>query len=155
MIHRIFYGIAAVAFGALIIQSAQSVELPVQMGTKLVEPINSRRETLAKYKVVISNYEYVLDEEGNDTWDLYDGTKTFKGDCEDFAFTLQAVVGAGSVHWVMTHADVNSNYVPNHVVFIYAGRVWELNGEVYDIANYQAKVGQILWDLGDISPEWK
>jgi len=150
--NRVFLMIVALAVGTLIASSVQSAE---QMGTKLPEPDNARMETWVKYRLVLSNYEYVLDKKGADTWDLYDGSKTFKGDCEDFAFAMQHIVRAGSVFPAMSHDGANSKYVPDHAVFVYAGMVWELNGDVLNIGLYQARYAQIMWHLGDMTPDFK
>jgi len=155
--NRVFLMFVALAVGTLITSSAlaEPVQEEKQMGTKIAKPRDARIETWIKYQTVLSNYKYVLDEEGMDTWSLYDGTKTFRGDCEDFAFAMQALVGAGSVFPAMTHTGANGNYIPDHVVFVYAGMVWELNGEVMNIAKYQAKYAQILWYMGDVTPDMK
>jgi hypothetical protein len=160
MINKIFIGIIAVAFTSLLAVSLAKAEeaveeVPVQMGTKLVELENSRMDTYVKYQQVLSNYEYVLDAVDTDTWDVYDGSKLFKGDCEDFAFTMQAMVGAGSVFPAMSHQGANSSYIPDHAVFVYAGMVWELDGRVLNIARYQATIAQILWNMGDITPDYR
>jgi hypothetical protein len=150
--NRFIILMAAFAFAMLMTASVMSEEVQLkQTGTLLTEPINARLETWHKYQLVMSNYEYVLDE--TDDWRLIDGSKPFSGDCEDFAFAMQAIVGAGSVYPAMSHAGANPSYLPDHAVFVYAGMVWELNGTVLDIARYQAQYAQILWEMGDITPE--
>ncbi len=59
---------------------------------------NYKLDVMEKYILAVDNYTYVLDEEGTDVWTVYDGRVKFTGDCEDFAFTMQRMVGAGSVY---------------------------------------------------------
>jgi len=154
MINKIFIGLAVVALSALLMRTASAEE--VQGGVKLPEPINARMETWRTHRAVYDNYTYVLDEEGKDTWDVYDGTKEFKGDCEDFAFTMQAIVGKGSVYkaYLPQGDEVEGQMVfPNHAVFIYAGIVYELNGSSFNIRRYEQDGVHIFFRLGDITPE--
>jgi hypothetical protein len=152
MMNRVFLMIVAVAVGTLI--SASVLAKDKQMGTLIPEKASYRMDTYQKYQIVLSNFEYVLDE-GVDNWRLLDGTKPFKGDCEDFAFAMQHLVAAGSVFAAMTHGGVNPGFVPDHAVFIYAGVVWDLNGDALGIAEYQAKYAQIMWRFGDMTPDLK
>jgi hypothetical protein len=148
---RVFLMIVALAVGVLLASSVLAESR--QMGTIVPEKANYRMDAYAKYQIVLSNYEYVEDE--SDDWRILDGTKPFKGDCEDFAFTMQHLVGAGSVFAAMTHDGANSYFTPDHAVFIYAGLVWDLHGDVLSIAQYQAKYAQIMWRYGDMTPELK
>ena len=148
---RIFLMMVALAVGVLISFSVLASE---QMGTPIPEKESYRIDTYKKYQIVLSNYEYVLDE-GTDNWRLLDGTKPFKGDCEDFAFAMQHLVGAGSVFPALTHTAARTQYDPDHAVFIYAGMVWDLHGDVLGLAAYQAKYARIIWRYGDMTPELK
>jgi hypothetical protein len=118
-------------------------------GVLLPEPSNARQETFIKYVSLIKNYTYVSDPEGTDTWSLYDGTKPFKGDCEDFAFTMQYQVGAGSVYGVYRYGTG----LVDHAVFVYAGMVWELDGLAYTLNAYHRDVGVVMYAVGDYTPE--
>lgn len=151
---KIFLMMVALAVGALLSASVYSAE---QGGTLLEEPQNALRETQVKHMTAFLNFTYILDGDNpsGDTWNVYDGYKKFAGDCEDFAFTLQRMVGAGNVHYVMTYDSANIGLIPDHAVFIHSGVVWELNGQAYLLVDYQAQVGRILWHYGDITPELK
>jgi hypothetical protein len=126
-----------------------------QGGVRLQKSENTRMDVWKIYNEVVEHYEYVYDDPKNDTWDLYDARYSFKGDCEDFAFSLQRLIGAGVVMSAMSHESANPSFTPDHAVFVYAGMVWELNGHAVNIARYQAKYAQILWHRGDLTPEMK
>jgi hypothetical protein len=120
-----------------------------QTGVLLPEPVNVRTETFEKFQTVIDNFTYVDDEVGNDTWRLIDGTQPFKGDCEDFAFALQHMVGAGSVYSVYRY-DTSE---VDHAVFVHGGMVWDLDGIGMPLAAFEVQRGQVMFRLGDFSPE--
>ncbi len=155
MINKVFLVIAAMAFGSLVGHSVHSAE---QGGVKLPEPVNARMETWAIHRAVYKNFTYKLDKEGEDTWDVYDGNFKFVGDCEDFAFTMQRIVGAGSVFpaYLSSEDDVEgTRIVSNHAIFIYAGMVWDMDGKSYNIPRYEQNGRQILFRWGDKTPELK
>ena len=146
-------------FTGITIALLLAVTLPAdakQGGVVLSEPINARMETWRTHREVYDNFTYELDAEGTDTWAVYDGNFPFVGDCEDFAFTMQRIVGAGSVYPVHLAAPdfkEGDRVVSNHAVFVYAGMVWELNGSSLNIARYEETFGTILFRWGDKTPE--
>lgn len=141
--------IAAVAFVMLLIFTAPADAK--QGGFLLEEPKNARMETYLTYREVFKNYTYELDAKGTDTWAVYDGTKKFVGDCEDFAFTVQNIIGRGSVY--KAYLNVGEEVMVNHAVFVYAGMVWELDGIPKNIQRYEAAGNIIFFRMGDITPE--
>ena len=148
MMNRFFIVITVLAGLSLIFASATS-RADEQGGVLIEERTSYREYALERYVEVYHNYTYELDEEGTDTWSLYDGTKPFKGDCEDFAFTLQHQVGAGSVYSVFRYSTGEID----HAVFVHLGLVWDLDGVVFELGAYADKRGRIQYELGSFSPE--
>ena len=64
----------------------------------------------------MSNFTYVADV--GDSWDRYDPSKPFSGDCEDFAFSLQTVID-GDVY------RVKLNTGTYHAVILKDGIVYD------------------------------
>lgn len=158
LIIRTFF--ATLAIAALLIVAAPYVHAK-QGGVKLAKTENSRMDTWVIHQDVMTRYTYELDHPTDpniDTWDVYDGNFPFAGDCEDFAFTMQAMIGAGSVYAAYLPDE---NYVegelmtPNHQVFVYAGMVWELNGMALNIQRYEQDGRMIYFRFGDLTPELK
>jgi hypothetical protein len=118
-----------------------------QTGVLMEEPVNVREETFLKYQEAFGNFTYV--EDVGDTWRLLDGTQPFAGDCEDFAFALQAMVGAGSVYSVYRY----KTSAVDHAVFVHAGVVWDNGGVGVVLRKYEALYGHVMFRLGDYSPE--
>lgn len=114
----------------------------------------TRVTTLALYKIALRNFTYESEPEGEDTWITYDGNFPFVGDCEDFAFSLQRMVGAGSVF--IAYLDVkgvpyNGSQKGNHAIFSYNGWYWDLSGKIYDLEHFLKKGNHIFFDIGDIN----
>jgi hypothetical protein len=118
-----------------------------QTGVLLPEPVNVRTETFGIFQDVFSNYTHVDDV--GDTWRLIDGSQPFKGDCEDFAFAVQYMVGAGSVYSVYRY----STGQVDHAVFVHGGMVWDNDGIGMPVDSYEVQRGQVMFRLGDFSPE--
>lgn len=155
IIKRMLLAIAVIS--AILIMSGGYAEAK-QGGLLIVEPINARMETYIVHRKVFKNYTYELDAEGTDTWQVYDGSRPFVGDCEDFAFTMQYIIGKGSVYpaYLPTGEEVEGETVyPNHAVFVYAGMVWELDGSTLNIQRYEQNDRHIFFRMGDITPELK
>jgi hypothetical protein len=128
---------------------AQVARADEQTGVLLPEPVDVRVDTLEKFSIVVNNYTYVADAVGTDTWRLIDGTQPFKGDCEDFAFAMQHLVGAGSVYSVYRYSTGDVD----HAVFVHGGSVWDLDGIAMPVASYELQRGHVMFRLGDFSPE--
>lgn len=71
------------------------------------------------FYTALENFTYIREPKGVDLHYRYTSHETkFAGDCEDFAFTLQGVIG-GEV-WVVKH-----NGVTNHAVLLVDGAVYD------------------------------
>ncbi len=68
------------------------------------------------FQVALNNFTYKADIE--DEWNAYDIYKPFSGDCEDFAFSLQLVIG-GDVTYVF------DKYDRPHAVLIKSGWIYD------------------------------
>ena len=113
-------------------------------------------DTYFVHLLVLGNFTYEMDAEGTDTWKVYNGRLPFTGDCEDFAFTMQRVVGAGSVYkaYLSDAEDAEGTQpTPNHAVYVYGGLVWELEGTILSIADYEKLGHHIFFRTGDITPD--
>ena len=154
---RIFFGSIAIALLLIFTDPAEAK----QGGVLLPEPVNARMETWRTHREVYKKFTYELDHPTDlrvDTWNVYDGNFPFVGDCEDFAFTMQRMIGAGSVYfaYLPDGTEVEGQKIlPNHAVFIYAGMVWELNGMAINIQRYESQGLYIFFRYGDITPELK
>jgi hypothetical protein len=147
--NRVFFIISAFALGCLISVSVMAEDK--QTGVLLEEPVNARVETFGIFSAVFNNYKYVLDADGGDDWRLVDGSQPFSGDCEDFAFAMQHMVGAGSVYGVLRHNTMDLD----HAVYVYAGIVWDLDGTALTLKQYEKERGLIMYRLGDFTPDLK
>ena len=146
-------------FAAIAIALLLNVTAPAnakQGGVLLGEVENTRMDVWKVHNAVTKNFTYELDEDGKDTWQVYDGAFKFVGDCEDFAFTMQRIVGAGSVFMAVLptgNVEEDAEGRPNHAVFVYAGIVWELDGSSLRIERYEQGGRKIFFRAGDITPE--
>lgn len=165
--NKTVFSILLIAFGALLLFSLSgckitpdTTELILIENVKFQKIESTRMDVHWAHKRMMKNYTHKLDPEGEDVWDLFDGNYPFQGDCEDFAFAMQKLVGAGSVYLVANYSDpkvieaLKSREITiNHAVFIYAGIAWELDGTQYSIEMYEKYVGKIWFRLGDVTPE--
>lgn len=127
-----------------------------QQGGRIVLINGSIKSTTAYlYKKVLSNFTYIKDTEGEDNWNVYDGNFPFAGDCEDFAFTLQYMVKAGSVFLAYLNFDHDTPYdgsqEANHAIFAYDGWYWDLSGKVYDLEYFEKAGHKIFLRFGDVT----
>lgn len=158
---RIIMIIAVMAFLTAIMTACQMTvyqQKPAVENVVIPKSESTVKDVFEIHDAVFANYTYKLDPEGSDVWTIFDTTKPFEGDCEDFAFSLQRAVGAGSVYVVYLYQDDEVDYTvekPNHAVFIYMGIVWELDGTTHKASDYEIKYGKIFYSFGDIAPDWK
>ncbi len=120
---------------------------------KLPEVKLPRIRALRMHLEAIRNFTYKEDAPGGDVWDVFDISKPFVGDCEDFAFSMQRAVGAGSVYLVLTK-DADPDVLADHAVFVFGGVVWDMEDN-YTIRGYEALGHRILFRVGDATPEIK
>lgn len=119
----------------------------------IAEKENYRLTAYYIHTEAFKNFTYVTDGEKleNDKWYIFDVNNLFEGDCEDFAFSMQYAVKAGSV-WLVKTKDAGEAMF-DHAVFTYGGIVFELNGEIYTLKEYKDLGNSILYHLGSITPE--
>ena len=103
-----------------------------------------RYSVLEVYKTLRSNFTYQHEEV--DSWDVYPVDTPFRGDCEDFAFSLQEAVGVGKVYLV------ERNGVVDHAVYVYDKLIWDNGGVVYFPEQYTAMGYKVRYDVGEVYP---
>lgn len=128
---------------AALILSSLTAQAEVNLDEALNILYNDNRVTLTEVKAIQDtahkNFTYV--DEAVDSWDVYNVNYKFNGDCDDWALSMKAAVGAGSVYYSF---DTSGNA---HAVYIYKGHIFEMNNEMIGVDDYMRNGGKIFWDM--------
>lgn len=149
---KVFFAFIAIA----LLLSVTAPAHATNSDKRLHEDPKLRFTVLALHQTTVKNFTYKEDPAGTDDWAVYDAIKPFAGDCEDFAFSLQRLIGAGSVFlaYNVEGGEIDGQRIyPNHAVYIYAGLVWMMNGQVIAVRKYMVDGRHIFFQYGDITPE--
>ncbi len=131
-----------IIIAATLALTSMSASASVDIQEALDRIYNDTRISLTDVKSIqdraVANFTYV--DEAVDSWNVYNVQNKFYGDCDDFALSMKAAVGAGAVFY----ANTSEGYA--HAIFVYKGMVWDMDGVMKGTDQFMRDGGRIHWD---------